>query len=141
VKIPFHYRENVKFSQILTKFSQMFKMFSQILRNFREFSQLFAKFSLLFAKFSKMFTLFRFFLESVYILAHFLLEKISPNFYGSHYYSWKILKICFSTYPQQLWVRRIGKRTHFIIKSPWMYISAECLLKLIYNFYMCADDF
>jgi hypothetical protein len=121
---------------------QVLQTFFQILV---KFSQLYAKFSQLFAKFSQMFTLFRCFFVSAHILTHFLLAKIRPNFYETHYCvihgkSFKFVST-HTQYPHQLRIRRIGKRAHFKVQSPWMYISAKCLLKFIYNFYMCAGDF
>ncbi len=130
MKIPCSSTAKIKFSQKLTKFSQIFNLCSQILRNILKYLQNFRNVHVI-SPFSRKCNHF----------SAFSFCENQPEFLWNTLLFGENLILNFNTYPQQLWVRRIGKRTYFKIQSPWMYISAECLLKLIYNFYMCADDF
>jgi hypothetical protein len=108
----------------------MFNMCSQILRNILKYLPNFRNVHVV-LPFSRKFNHF----------SAFSFCENQPEFLWNTLLFVENLILNFNTYPQQLWVRKIGKRAHFKIQSPWTSIFAECLLKLIYNFYMCANDF
>ncbi len=122
----------------------MFNMFSQILRNFLKYSWNYRNCSRNFSTVCQIFaifTSFRFFLESATILAHFLFAKISPNFYETHNYSWKILYFV-STHIHSSYEYVELANEHILnysLHGCILYISTECLSKLFEDWNAFCD--